>query len=109
MQDDRFTRAALLERVLGDEDIASQIIELVLTDIPIFIQSLNDHLNTNDLAQASGAAHRLKGVAANIGATTLSDLAAHIDSRCRGGSSEGCDEILRDIHKEFEYIKGVLV
>ena len=108
MDDQRFTRATLLERVLGDEEIASQIIELVLTDIPTFIQNLKDHLTTTDLAQASVAAHRLKGVAGNIGATVLSDLAAEIDLRCRGGSSEGCIEIVGDIEQEFRYIKGEL-
>lgn len=50
------------------------------------------------------AAHKLKGVAANLGMTSLSEKAENIVSKLRNGVCEGFEEDMADVEREHELI-----
>ena len=109
MEGTRFTREILLKRVLGDEELVDEIFAMVLADVPGIILELRNHLDSGDIVQAKGTAHRLKGLGGNVGAMRLFNLAAEIEQRCKAESSEGIPSLLDEIEKEFEEMRPELM
>ncbi len=80
-----FDRAALLERVEGDADLLSAIVDVFLEDAPNAIRAI-------DVAQAAGdasalrlAAHALKGASASISAEALRAAAHDLEHLAHAG------------------------
>ena len=74
MSDQIFDRTALLNRVLGDEDLAREVIAVFLGDIPNKIKSLWRAVDNRAASQMRDQAHAVKGAARNISAAALGDV-----------------------------------
>jgi PAS domain S-box-containing protein len=68
-------RTVMLERLMGDQDLAGTIMEGFLTDIPRQIQSLKEFLEKGDVSGVERQAHTIKGAAANVGGEALREVA----------------------------------
>jgi len=83
-----FDRAALLDRCLGDEDLAREVLGMFLDDMPPRVQELRTALDAGDASAARMAAHTIKGMAANTGAEAMSSLAGEMENAARAGNLE---------------------
>ena len=54
------------------------------------------------------AAHTLKGVCVNLGFDKLYEASSKITEQLRAGKLEGCDEMFKDVEKEYEMTISVL-
>jgi HPt (histidine-containing phosphotransfer) domain-containing protein len=89
--DSFFEEAVLLDRVLGDQEIARQAVTAFLEDAPKHMRMLEAGLRSGNPAQVREHAHALKGSAGNIGMAALSRSASDMEqwSAGEGGMEEG--------------------
>ena len=52
--------------------------------------------------------HTLKGVCVNLGFDKLYEASSKITEQLRAGKLEGCDEMFKDVEKEYEMTISVL-
>ncbi len=71
------------ERVNGESEQLSALIELFLEDIPTQIQALKNAVESNNFTAICHTAHAIKGVAANLSGLRLQRLAAQIEEDAR--------------------------
>jgi PAS domain S-box-containing protein len=80
-----FDRAAMLDRVLGDEDLAKEVLATFLDDLPLQITRLETCLKHGDTTGVEHQAHLIKGAAANIGGELLRHVAETMERAARTG------------------------
>ena len=80
-----FDRAALLDRVMNDEELARVVIEGFLDDLPGQIQQLKDSVMAGDARQVEQQAHKIKGAAATAGGEALRAVALAVEQAGKAG------------------------
>jgi len=94
---------------MGDHQIAQLVVRQFLLDAPTRIDELRDALKTMDLVKARLKAHSLKGLAANISALRLSEMAAQLEIIAE--NADAIAELLQlteDLDQEFKQLHLVL-
>ena len=97
-----FDREAMLRRMMGDEELARDIIGLFLEDVPKQINLLKGYLERNDVMNAGRQAHSIKGASANVGGEALRKLAEELEMSGRDGK---IDEIACRINEVEDHFK----
>lgn len=97
-----FNRTALLERLLGDEELTRMILQKFLADIPRQIETLRRCLDAGDAAGAERQAHTIKGAAGSIGGEALQVLAAELEQACKVRDLEHVKRRLDELSVGFE-------
>jgi CheY-like chemotaxis protein len=105
---DVFRRFELLDRLMGDAELAHALVEGFLEDIPVQISRLKGFLQAGDAASAARQAHTVKGAAANIGAAALQQIAGVLEETARAGDLRGIEHGLPGLTAEFERLKAAL-
>lgn len=77
----------LLDRVEGDEDLLRELLALFQEDLPASREALQAAMDGGDLGEIERAAHRLKGMLANLSAGGAASFAAEIESAARAGNA----------------------
>ncbi len=109
MSETVFDKATLLNRVLGDEDLVREIIEVFLGDIPKKIIALKQALDDGDATQVQDQAHAVKGAAMNASASALRDVAFQMEQAGESGDMNKAVSLMPEIEKQFEVLKDTLV
>lgn len=91
-----------------DPDLVGDLIRMFFDLTPKRVARLTDALRTGDARRIETEAHDLKSSAANLGATSLSAVAAEIEKMGRKGSIEGVQEALERLNHEFDRAKDEL-
>ena len=99
--------------IIGDllDTMGSEFGDLVrvyLEDAPQQINAIAAAAATGDAAAQLAPAHTLKSSSANIGATTLSELARRIEHAARAGVPTGPAELAAGIQPEYERVAADL-
>ncbi|MBI5384076.1 MAG: Hpt domain-containing protein [Verrucomicrobia bacterium] len=74
-----FDREALLERLFGDEQTASLVLQVFLEDADGQMRKVQEALDSDDARQVRFQSHTLHGAAANVGALALAHVAAGME------------------------------
>lgn len=98
----------LLNRLMGDQEIAKAVIETFLDDIPQQIQSLKESLTAMDVQTSQRIAHTIKGAAANVSGQALCDIAAQLENLLKEGRLEQVNEQLPKLEEQFRELQSVL-
>ena len=98
-------RTALVERLLGDEDLAHAIMDGFLDDIPNQIRMLDELLESNDVLGTERQAHTIKGASATVGSESMRVVAVKIEEAATRGDLEGSREYLADLHLAFDRVR----
>jgi HPt (histidine-containing phosphotransfer) domain-containing protein len=80
-----FDVAELLERCLQDAAFAEEMLTIFSTQVPITFGRLETAVRANNPAEASKAAHSLKGSSANLSAHLLQGVAIEMEKTFREG------------------------
>lgn len=80
-----FDEAALLQRLMGDRDLASTILGAFLEDMPKQIEALKSGIAAGDAAAVRTHAHNIKGAAASAGGSALQQLALELEMAAMAG------------------------
>ena len=80
-----FNRVALLSRMMDDEDLAREIIQVFLRELPGEIGRFKELVAAGDLDPIMEQSHKVKGSAANVGGEALSSLAGQMEKAAKTG------------------------
>ncbi|MCF8108878.1 MAG: PAS domain S-box protein [Desulfohalobiaceae bacterium] len=103
-----FNKEALLERLMGDEEMADMVLAGFLEDIPEQLASLRVQVEQGDAAGAGAQAHKIKGAAANIGADGLRDIALAMEKAGECGEGGRLKALLSELEAAFAQLKAGL-
>jgi signal transduction histidine kinase/CheY-like chemotaxis protein/HPt (histidine-containing phosphotransfer) domain-containing protein len=107
-EDDIFDKNSFLDRLLGDEDLAKEIIKGFIEDSLRQIGTIKEALENRDTNVIYGRAHSLKGAAGNISATALKDLAYQIEIAGETGDLIKAASLIPKLDEQFEVLKKSL-
>ena len=92
-----FDRAALLNRLMGDEDLARTVLEGFLEDLPRQISGLEGLLLAGDITASQNGAHTIKGAAASVGGEAVRMAAAEMEHMARDGNLKNMRGLLPEL------------
>jgi PAS domain S-box-containing protein len=103
-----FDEEPLLQRLMGDRQLASAVVRGFLDDFPHQLGKLRRLLSERDFSAVRLYAHSLKGAAATVGAECLRSVASTIE---QAGSAEDlnlCSELVTQAAVEFDQFKTIV-
>ncbi|SEQ27773.1 PAS domain S-box-containing protein [Ectothiorhodospira magna] len=80
-----FNAVGLLERAMGDEELARSLIEHCLKDLPGQLDALLGYVRSGNLDEAHRMIHTLKGMTGTMGADALHGLTLVMERQCLQG------------------------
>ena len=101
-----FDRAGMLDRLMGDEELAGAIARGFLDDIPRQIAALRICLEAGDASGAERQAHSIKGAAANVGGEDLRAAAFEIEKAGKAGILDDATAMANNLEKQFDALKN---
>jgi CheY-like chemotaxis protein len=84
-------------QVGGDVETYRELLADFIEGLPGRLQRIQGYFETKDLVELSRAAHNLKGIAANLGASQLSECARKLDKQSVEGYTESIDHLVQEI------------
>ncbi len=103
-----FDRAALLERLMNDEDMMESIIATFLEEIPEQIAAIRSFAETGQPRLAGDRAHKIKGAAANVTALMLQETAEAMENACTAGHMTSLMHLLPELERRFLQVKELM-
>jgi len=103
-----FNFEELKARMLDDEEIAREIVQDFLTDIPKQLSELNAAIAEKDTRRVQLIAHTIKGAAGNMSAHELQEAARELEVRARDMNPDEFEEWHNPLQKEIEALCLVL-
>ncbi len=100
-----FDRDGFINRLMGDEELANEIIGEFLEDIPNKLIVLQEALDKVDASSLQRDAHTLKGASANVGALALQEIAHQIEIAGESGDMDKASSLIPELDKQFEMLK----
>jgi CheY-like chemotaxis protein/HPt (histidine-containing phosphotransfer) domain-containing protein len=97
-----FNPVDLIDRLMGDEQLAARVVAQCLKDIPVQLASLAEALRRADAKTAQRAAHTIRGAAATAGGTQLSRHAEQMEKLGEAGDLAALAELLPGFNAQFE-------
>ena len=105
---DLFDAEGLLERLMGDRQLAARVLKTFIQDAPSQLDNLRKRLEEQDAPGARCQAHALKGAAATAAADDLAAIASALERAGSAGQLQQCAGLLSSAHQEFERFKSTL-
>jgi CheY-like chemotaxis protein/HPt (histidine-containing phosphotransfer) domain-containing protein len=102
-------RTVLLERVDGDESLASELARVFLQETGPLLDRLRTALRRGDLPALGVAAHRLRGTLITIGADCAAAPAFRLERASRGGHGDDAAIDLTELEREISRLEPELV
>jgi len=108
LTDTIFDWDGLLHRLMGDEDLAKEIIDDFLKQIPDNLLAIREALNNEDLSLVQREAHIIKGASGNVGALTLQDIAEQIEIAGEEKDLVKAGSFVAELDTQLEILKNKL-
>jgi len=93
-------RTQALNRVMGNETLLSQLIDMFQSEQPLRLREMSAMLKDENFNALREAAHNLKGVAGNLGLVGIQTASAQMDQDIRQGKHHLCKQRLEEINQE---------
>lgn len=101
-------RAALLDRLMGDEELLVDIVQGFLQDLPQQIDAIDSMLSAKALARVAQQAHTIKGAAANISAVQVSKAAYEVEKAAKAGAGDALDQKRNELRRAFAALQQMM-
>lgn len=103
-----FNKVAVLERLGGSADLLGDIIVLARADLPARFDQLLMAAVAGDLQELRNVAHTIKGIAANLGAESLSRAAGQMQKLVESKESAAFGEQIARMQEQLGKLLAVL-
>ena len=103
-----FNRAALMQRVMDDEELARVVIEGFLEDMPEQILTLKKYVEAGEFGHIQNQAHKIKGASATLGGEALRALAAALEQACLAGDLKAIATRTAQLDAQFLALQAAL-
>jgi signal transduction histidine kinase/HPt (histidine-containing phosphotransfer) domain-containing protein len=101
-------KKAMMTRFMDDEALASQVVQVFLSDIPTQIALLRTYLDQGNTDLARRQAHTIKGASANVGGVALASLAAVMEKEGDQNNLPGMQIRMKEMEAAFEILQNTL-
>jgi PAS domain S-box-containing protein len=106
--EDIFHAGELINRLMGDEELARTILAGFLEDIPKQIAALKGYLAVGDAPAVHRQGHTIKGAAAAVGGGMLREAALKIEQAGKAGDLNRAALILPSVKEQFRILKEII-
>jgi HPt (histidine-containing phosphotransfer) domain-containing protein len=103
-----FDEAALVERAVGDRDLARAIARSFLADVPGRMEALKGHLASGDARAVQHQAHTIKGAAAAVSGEGVAQLALALERSSKSGDLQAARTSFEALVSEFARLKQAM-
>ncbi|MBU8849405.1 MAG: PAS domain S-box protein [Desulfobacterales bacterium] len=100
-----FDKGALMERVMGDMELAETVLLSFLDDMPKQIDALIKFIDQKNTGEAGKQGHQIKGTAGNVGANILGEIAYGIEAAGKAGDLDTLVLLVPQLEKAFNQLK----
>lgn len=104
-----FDQNALLNRLMGDEELLQTVITTFLIDIPIQLAAIKESVMQGNADRVGSLAHKIKGAAANIGENDFSRAAHEMEIAGNAENTAQMKEILSRLEKAFAQLANAMI
>ena len=101
-------REALLDRVMGDEELLGELVDLFRADYPGQLKILAEALDAADSDAVRRAAHGLKGAVANFCAPSVSEAFLQLEEMGRDGDLDGAEAAFASAQVQIRALDAAL-
>ncbi|HEX5943256.1 MAG TPA: response regulator [Anaerolineales bacterium] len=84
-------------QVGGDENMYRELLSDFIAGLPKRLRAIQQYFAERNLVELARTAHNLSGIAANLGASQLSDCAKKLDKQSVEGYTESLDPLVQEI------------
>ena len=109
LTDSIFDWDGLLHRLMGDEDLAKEIIDDFLKQIPFNFNAIKEALNEQDVLLIKREAHIIKGASGNVGALVLQKIAEQIEIAGEEKDIVKAGLFISKLDEQLEVLKNILI
>jgi PAS domain S-box-containing protein len=99
--------AIALERVGGDRLLLRELVELCLSNVPVWLADVRAAVAGHDGTRLRRAAHTIKGAVSSIGGVEAAAAAAVLEERGRAGRVEGADSDIVAVEQALARLESV--
>ncbi len=96
----------VLDRLGGDEELLSEVVELFIEEVPDILSKLKDALDSGDWDSAAKLAHTLKGSSSNVGAESFASLALELEDDSKKKNSARAKKTYHMLQAEFAAVES---
>jgi PAS domain S-box-containing protein len=89
-----FDRASLLERVEGDQELLTELIQIFMEEAPGLMNAMRGALQSGDMVVLERSAHSLKGAASNLSSTAMANAALKLEQDAKENNQQSAKESL---------------
>jgi CheY-like chemotaxis protein/HPt (histidine-containing phosphotransfer) domain-containing protein len=99
-----FDKASLIDRLMGDEELANEVLGGFLEDVRRMLTALKEALDNGDAYSVQHQAHNLNGASATVGAVALQEMAHHIEVAGETGDLDKAGSFVTKINEQLEIL-----
>ncbi len=103
-----FDMGSLLRSTCDDKELAGQVVEVFLSDIPVQLADLQSALDRNDAVTAERVAHSIKGASATVGGALLRDVAFECEQCGKSSDLAGLRDRMTKLREQYDILQQVL-
>jgi HPt (histidine-containing phosphotransfer) domain-containing protein len=107
--DENLKRASILERLEGNQELLTELIQLFLGEAPQLIEAMRNALQQADMPELRRSAHSMKGAASNFSAYGTVSAASRLENDAKNGDSESAKASLATLEEIVERLLPELV
>jgi PAS domain S-box-containing protein len=104
-----FNRETFLERMMGDQEFARDIVDSFVKELPAQLNNLAQGFARKDLESIWKQAHKLKGSASNVGGDALRDVAFKMEKAGKAGDLEEVTRSISELEAQAALLKEALL
>jgi PAS domain S-box-containing protein len=104
-----FDRAGMMARLMDDEDLARNVVDGFLEDVPRQIEALRTNLRAGDAPGALRQAHTIKGASATVGGEAMRAVAFEMEKAAIAGDFEAVAAHLPDLESQLARLKEAMI
>jgi two-component system sensor histidine kinase/response regulator len=104
----QFDRADLIERLMGNRELAKRAAEAFVVSMPEQLDALAKAIGNSDAQATRFAAHTIKGAAANLGCAGIRDRASILEKMAESGALDNTSEVVEEFTIMFEAVKPAI-
>ena len=101
-----FDREAMNERLMGDEELVSDIVTTFLVDMSEQIEQLESFIVKSEVDNIIAQAHKMKGAAANVSALSLNILMLEVEKLGKTNDIEAIKIMVPTLKQSFRTLKS---
>ncbi len=104
-----FNRAALMDRMMNDEELTRTVIEGFLGDMPGQINQFRRHVEAGEVQEAGRQAHKIKGASGTVGGEVVRALASELEQAGKAGDLAVISSRMGALEDEFAQLEQALM